>query len=82
MYKVLPLTKLFPDWKDMKPGEWSNGGIKVPYKEIPGRQRAIEILLYREPEENEEYAGTYTLQVYEGSDVIFCETVRMNEEEE
>ena len=63
----------FPDWADLKPGSWSKHPINLCYGTAP--YESVEIGLYREPLENEEYAGTYTLQIMHGDDVILCQTV-------
>ena len=64
------ITELFPDWNMMAPGNWSKHGIIIPCKD---KDRKVEIGLYREHEG--EYAGTYTLQIFSGDDVVVCETV-------
>ena len=68
------IKKQFPDWKEMKPGEWSKHPIILTYGCSPYER--IEIGLYREPEDNEEYAGTYTLQGFNGDEVVFCVMVQ------
>lgn len=65
------IMAMFPDWHNMKPGDWSEYGKTIKY----AGGHAIEIGLYREPMENEEYAGTYTFQIFDGDDVIFCSKV-------
>lgn len=68
------IKKQFKDWKTMKPGEWSNHPIVLHYGCSP--YEYIEIGLYREPEDNDEYAGTYTLQGFNGDDVLFSVMVQ------
>jgi len=65
------VKEMFPDWESIKPGDWSKYGKILYY----GLGHFIEIGLYKEPMENEEYAGTYTLQIFDGDDVIFCAKV-------
>jgi len=64
------IKKMFPDWNEIKPGMWSAFTKIVKYK----KNRTLEIGLYREPMENDEYAGTLTLQIFDNDDVIFCAT--------
>ena len=60
----------FPDWETMKYGSWSQYG-----RILDTEKRKYEVGLYREPmDDDEEYAGTYTLQVFDGDDVILCIT--------
>jgi hypothetical protein len=66
------LKKVFPDWETIEPGEWSKHGITISQGMVNGKERFAYIGLYREPAKNEEYAGTYTLQIMNGDDVIFC----------
>lgn len=77
------VKEMFPDWADIKPGSWSEFGKILDY----GLGHSIEIGLYREPigelgrvatdEEAEDciYDGRYTLQIFDGDDVIFCADV-------
>lgn len=66
------VKKMFPDWNRIKPGNWSNYGRILEY----GAGHYIEIGLYREPlDVDSEYAGSYTLQIFDGDDVIFCSMV-------
>ena len=65
------VKEMFPDWENIESGEWSKYGKRLYY----GRGHFVEIGLYREPMENEEYANTYTLQIFDGDDVIFCAKV-------
>lgn len=57
----------FPDHAEMKPGTWSCTPTVIRYD--PDR-KPLEIGLYREPK-----TGEYTLQIFDGDDVIFCRTV-------
>lgn len=66
----LKLSQAFPDWKDMEKGTWSNNYCVI---------ENIEIGLYREPDGDTEYGGTYTLQVFDKDNVVVC---RMITEEE
>lgn len=65
------VKEMFPDWDRIPPGEWSSVYFKLEY--LPNR--FFEFGLYREPIDSGEYAGTYTLQAFDGDSVIFCETV-------
>ena len=70
---------LFPDWKEVKFGEWSENGRILKY----GHQEKdfIEIALLREPMDDKEYAGTYTLHIFDGDEVVLCRTVECFKEE-
>ena len=68
------LREMFPDWKELKPGNWSKAGRIIEC--TSGKK--VEIGLYREPEENPEYAGRYTLQVFLGDDVVIAEDVELD----
>lgn len=71
------IQELFPDWEEMKPGEWSKCGKIIDYFDGYKDKDKIEIGLYREPLENDaEIAGTYTLQIFNGDDVVICCTVK------
>jgi len=61
---------LFPDWAELDCGEWSQYGRTFRYGN--GEKEYIQIGLYREPMENEEYAGSFTMQVFDGDNVISC----------
>ena len=65
----------FPDWYRMKGGDWSEHPIIIRYGKSGNNY--IEIGLYREPEDDldEDIKGTYTLQGFDGDEVIFCHTV-------
>ena len=65
------VKEMFPDWADMQPGSWSKNGKRLTY----GEGHFVEIGLYREPMDNTEYAGRYTLQIFDGDEVIFCQDV-------
>ena len=67
------VKEMFPDWADMQPGSWSKNGKILRYGKDDND--FVEIGLYREPMNNEEYAGRYTLQIFDGDDVIFCKSV-------
>lgn len=68
------IKKQFPDWETIEPGTWSKYPIILQYGVSP--YEYIEIGLYREPKDNYEYANTYTLQGFNGDDVVFCVTVQ------
>ena len=73
-YRLEKITKQFSDWKELEPGNWSAHSIFFQYGEEG--EDSIEVGLYREPlDEDKEIAGTYTLQGFDGDDVIFCHTV-------
>lgn len=65
--KVQPL---FTSAKDTPPGNWCREHILIQCADTK-----IEIGAYRESENNSEYAGTLTLQIFAGDDVIFCEKI-------
>ena len=77
------VKEMFPDWAEIKPGEWSRYGRILTY----GLGHEIEIGLYREPigelgrvatdDEADDciYDGRYTLHIFDGDDVIFCADV-------
>lgn len=65
------IKEMFPDWKYIRPGNWSAHGRKLDY----GLGHFIEIGLYREPLDSGEYAGRYTLHIFDGDEVIFCADV-------
>ena len=74
MQKII--QDLFPDWENIKPGEWSKHNKIVVYSGGYGDEGKIEIGLYREPsDEDKEIAGTYTLQIFDKDDVVVCRTV-------
>lgn len=65
------IMETFPDWKELQPGNWSEYGKFLTYED----GCKVEVGLYREPMDGGEYAGTYTLQIYNCNDVIFCSKV-------
>ena len=67
---------LFPDWKEINPGEWSvyNRVIHIDDR------TELEICLYREPIQNEEYANTLTLQVFINDCVIYLHQIKEDAE--
>lgn len=67
------VKEMFPDWADMQPGSWSKNGKILQYGKDDND--FVEIGLYREPMNNEEDAGRYTLQFFDGDEVIFCKNV-------
>lgn len=71
------LKEIFSDYAEMECGTWSEHDVWIKYGHE--RNEALDISLYREPMENEEYAGTYTLQVFDGDNVIFCKRVAIDE---
>lgn len=60
----------FPNAEETQPGEWCVNSFTVPCEESE-----IMIGVYREPEDGSEYAGTLTLQVFYGDEVIFCDKI-------
>ena len=64
------IKDMFLDWKEMEPGTWSKCGKILKYGSEDNDY--IEIGLYREPIENEIYSERYTLQIFNGDDIIFC----------
>lgn len=65
------VKEMFPDWEQMKPGQWSEHGRELKY----GAGYSVYIGLYREPFDSGEYAGRYTLHIIDGDEVIFCADV-------
>ena len=65
------LDLFFPDWNNIPKGEWSEHSLELT---SDGNRRRY-AGLYREPDKNEEYADTLTLQITDGDDVVFCDTV-------
>ena len=61
---------LFPSAGDTPPGKWCREHILIQCADTK-----LEISAYRESEDNDEYAGTLTLQIFAGDDVIFCEKI-------
>ena len=68
------IKRQFPDWESIEPGNWSKHPIILTYG--CSLYEYIEIGLYREPMDNEEYAGAYTLQGFNGDNVVFCVMVQ------
>lgn len=69
------IEKLFPDWRTIQKGCWSVCGKEMVF----GDGRRLYIGMYREPNQNPEYADTYTLQILDGDAVIFCHQVDLAE---
>ena len=65
------VKEMFPDWAEMEPGMWSIYSKCLTY----GLGHNLEIGLYREPMDGDEYTGRYTLQIFDGDEVIFCADV-------
>lgn len=63
-------TEHFPDAEETLPGEWSKNGFVVPCE-----GSKVEIGVYREPNDGRESAGTLTLRIYRGNDIVFCEQI-------
>ena len=71
------VKEIFIDWKELNPGEWSSHPIILRYGK--GKWDYIEIGLYREPMEGNDYPGTYTLQTFNGEYTIDCEyNIKLN----
>ena len=62
---------MFPDWQSIPKGEWSKHGRII---QTAGPDK-VEIGLYREPDDNDEYAGTFTLQIFVNDNVVVCTQV-------
>lgn len=60
----------FPNACETLPGEWCTDGFTIQCE-----HSKVEIGVYREPNNGKEYAGTLTLQIFRGDDVIFCEMI-------
>ena len=69
--------KYFPHTEKIKPGSWCKDGIFIQCDKT-----LLEISVYREPESNSKYAGTLTLQIFAGDDVIFWEKLQDDIEKE
>lgn len=65
------VKEMFPDWAEIEPGFWSEFSRRLTY----GAGHFLEIGLYRESMDGGEYAGRYTLQIFDGDEVIFCADV-------
>ena len=61
---------MFPDYEEIRPGNWSEYGEVLQY-EKEGRNCEIEVGLYREPDD-----GSYTIQIFCNDDVILCENMK------
>ena len=72
------LELFFPDWHDIPKGEWSEHSLELTSDGYRRRYAG----LYREPDNNTEYAGSLTLQIMDGDDVVLCDTVYVPEEHE
>ena len=68
------LDELFPNRTNIAPGTWSTDGIMIEL----GDGNKVEIGLYREPQNQEEYAGTLTLHVFYNDVVVLCKTISEN----
>ena len=62
------IKEMFPDWGTMECGTWSCNNKLIPYGKRDND--VIEIGLYRESD------GSYTLQVFNGDEIVICETVK------
>lgn len=60
----------FPQAGNTLPGQWCENGFVVECE-----NSKVEIGVYREPNNGGEYAGTLTLQIFQGDEVIFCERI-------
>ena len=69
----------FHDMDQLAPGTWSKQGLIIRYGKH--QNEYIEVGLYKEPISNDEYSGNYTLQVFNGDDVIFCRNIEEEGEE-
>lgn len=67
------IIRQFPDWYRINKGEWSEHSILIHYGNDTNDY--IDIGLYREPDSEGEIKGTYTLQGFDGDDVVICHTV-------
>ena len=67
------IISYFPDWYRINKGEWSEHSIIIQYGN--NSNDYIDIGLYREPDSEGEIAGTYTLQGFDGDDVIICHMI-------
>ena len=70
----MPVKEFFKDWKEINYGEWSRFAFTL---DLGGKY--LDVMLYREPFENDEYAGTYTIQVFLGDEVMFCHEINMED---
>lgn len=67
----LSIREFFPDWASVPPGEWSDYGKLLYYAE----GHFIEIGLFHEPIDGDMYSGTYSLQLFDGDEVLFTAMV-------
>lgn len=65
------VKEMFPDWGQMMPGTWSKYGQRLKY----GEGHFVDIELHRELLDSAEYAGRYTLQIFDGDEMIFYSDV-------
>lgn len=68
------LEKVFPAYKNTEPGEWAH--CSSEYTDVLIKKTdmgLIEAGLYREPECNEEYSGTFTFECFYRDTVVICE---------
>lgn len=70
----MPVKEYFKDWEKINYGEWSQYAFTLCLGD-----KYLDIMLYHEPLENEDYAGTYTIQAFIGDEVVFCYTVNMED---
>ena len=73
---IYELKEIFSDYAKMECGTWSEHDVWIKYGDKGSE--SLNICLFREPMENEKYAGTYTLQVFDGDSVIFCKKVAID----
>lgn len=60
--------RMFPDYAAISKGEWSKAGYIIQTSD----DTKVEIGLYREDDSDPDIAGTLTLQVFLGDDVVVC----------
>ena len=68
--KYRNIKEMFPDWKNLDKGSWSEYAeiIEYGFNNNGDMCNKLEIGLYREPND-----GKYTLQIFNGDDVVVCE---------
>ena len=64
------IKNLFKSAKNTPPGEWCREHVLVQCEDT-----LVEMSVFREPDDGGENAGTLTLQIFAGDDVIFCERI-------
>lgn len=64
------IKKVFPDWYEIEPGEWSKNAQTIDY-ESDGEKGRLNIGLFREVCENRRF----TLQISDGDEIIFQKDV-------